>query len=126
MDITPEDVIVSFLQQAQNQKMGIVVFAGFERDGKFILRSNHTLRDDAAKSAFVLKFMAFDDRAIEAATQVLHKVLHPDQVWEDLSQSEQLLLLQATRTALTIAIAVATTNAPVTPDMPVDPTKKVS
>jgi len=110
MNLTPEDIIVSFLHQAQQMKIGAVVFAGFEREGKLMLRSNHTFKDDAVKAGFVFKFMSFDDRAIEAGAAVLHKALKPTEVWEDLPELERKTFLEATRAALSIAIAVATTN----------------
>lgn len=110
MNLTPEDIIVAFLHQAQQMHMGVVVFAGFEQDGQLVLRSNHTFKQDSHKSAFVYKFMAFDDRAIEAGATVLHKALKPDEVWEDLPELQQKTFVEATRAAVSIAIAVATAN----------------
>lgn len=110
--MTPEQLILSFLQQAKESRIATVVFAAFERDKQMVFRSNHTLANDAAKAAMVLKFMAFDDRAIAAAAETVHQTLNPGKLWEKLSKEEQQKYLEAARTGLSLAIAVATANAP--------------
>lgn len=112
-DVTPENAIISFLDFASAHRMGVIVLSAFERDGKVVMRSNHTLADEHKKMAFLLQFLKFDDKAFLAAAQVIHKTVDPAGEWENLSEAEQKRYVFAAGQAVAMANAVATANSDV-------------
>lgn len=118
MDLQPEDVIASFLQDAEKRGIKAVVFAAFDRNGQLVLRGNHTLPNESAKAALVMKFLQFDDRAVEAAATVIQKVTVPDKEWNEISADVQTSFKAAAAGALQMAVLVATTNCEAPPVEP--------
>lgn len=115
MELTPMVVLDSFLAQAKKMRMAVVVFAGFLDNNQVRFLSKHTLQEGTEK-AFLGKFLATDDTAVEAAAKailtslggVLGSMLQTyggklDDAWGDLPDGAKEQIRQAARAAIEAA-----------------------
>lgn len=98
MELTPMVVLDSFLAQAKKMKMAVVVFAGFADGGQVRFLSKHTLNEGTEK-AFLGKFLATDDAAVEAAARAIGMEL--GDLWSNVEKRPQ--LFQAAKAAIEAA-----------------------
>lgn len=107
IDVAPEDLITSFLEQARKRSIAVVVFSAFDREGQFINRTNHNLNTGTEK-AFLEPFLAVDRHTIEAAAKAVLRFSVPEADWDLLPEEHKKLFF---KTAETVLLAARTAQA---------------
>lgn len=100
----PVTILNSFLAQAKAARMAVVVFAGFVENGAARFISKHTLNEGTEK-AFLGKFLATDDHAVEAAAKAIAEVVwkEAENTWSNCSDTVKDRMREAARAGIEAA-----------------------
>lgn len=110
MQLLPEDIIASFLEQARKHKIAAVLFTTFARDEKVVQRMNHNINTGTEK-AFMDQFLAVDADTIEAAARAVFRFSVPEAAWDLLPEEHKTLFRKAAETII-LAARTAQVTAP--------------
>ena len=102
MNLSPEDLITSFLEQARERKIAVAVLSAFVRDNKLVRRTNHNLNIGTEKN-FMLPFLQVDKTTIEAAARAILRFSVPDASWERMTEEQRGLFTQTAEAVLVAA-----------------------